>query len=76
LLAVLDLPFAPERAARLFARAGWVDTDNDDILEKNGQEFRFTLSTTAKESAQAVYVQDQFRRVGIRMEISTYDRAH
>ena len=69
------LPFAPDRAAPLFARAGWIDTDNDNILEKNGQEFRFTLSTTAKESAQAVYIQDQFRRVGIRMEISTYDRS-
>ena len=68
------LPFAPERAAQLLVRAGWVDTDNDNIREKNGQEFRFTLSTTATELAQAVYIQDQFRRAGIRMEISTYDR--
>ena len=69
------LPFAPERAARLLANAGWVDIDNDDILEKNGLEFGFTLSTTTNESAQAVYLQDQFRRVGVRMEISTYDRS-
>jgi peptide/nickel transport system substrate-binding protein len=68
------LPFAPERAARLFARAGWVDTDNDNILEKDGQEFRFTLDTTVQESAEAVFIQDQFRRAGIRMEIRTYDR--
>ena len=32
------LPFAPERAVRLFARAEWIDTDNDNMLEKNGQE--------------------------------------
>ncbi len=68
------LPFAPERAARLFGRAGWVDTDNDNILEKNGQEFRFTLGITERELAEAVYIQDQFRRAGIRMEISTYER--
>ncbi len=68
------LPFARERADRLFTSAGWVDTDNDDVREKDGQEFRFTLSTTAKESAHAVYLQDQLRRAGIRMEISTYDR--
>lgn len=68
------LPFAPERAARLLTRAGWVDTDNDGIREKDGQEFRFTLSTTAQTATQAVYIQDQFRRAGIRMEISTYDR--
>lgn len=67
------LPFDPERAARLFARAGWVDTDDDNILEKNGQEFRFTMSTTANESAEAVFIQDQLRRAGIRMEISSYD---
>ena len=69
------LPFDPERATRLFARAGWVDTDNDNILEKDGQEFRFTLSTTEQESAAAVYIKDQLRRVGIHMEISTYDRS-
>ncbi len=69
------LPFDPERAAQLFASAGWVDTDNDNILDKDGQEFRFTLSTAPNESAEAVYLQDQFRRVGIRAEISTYDRS-
>ena len=68
------LPFDPERAARLFTRAGWVDTDNDGIREKNGQEFRFTLSITADDEAQAIYLQDQFHRAGIRMDISTYDR--
>ena len=68
------LPFDSGRAARLFARAGWVDTDNDDILERGGQEFRFTLAIAAEESAEAVYIQDQLRRVGIVMEIATYDR--
>ena len=69
------LPFDPERASQLFASAGWVDTDNDDILEKNGQEFSFTLSINGKESAQAIYIQNQLRRAGIRMEIKTYDRS-
>lgn len=67
------LPFDPEGAARLLARAGWVDTDNDNILEKDGQEFRFTLSVTDRESGEAIFIQDQFRRAGIHMEISTYD---
>lgn len=68
------LPFAPERAARLLASAGWVDTNNDGIREKDGQDFQLTLSTTEKTAAQAVYIQEQFRRAGVRMEISTYDR--
>ncbi len=68
------MPFDPERAARLLAEAGWIDTDDDGIREKDGQEFRFTLSTTELEATEAVYIQDQYRRVGVQMEISTYDR--
>ncbi len=69
------LPFDPERASRLFAGAGWVDTDGDDILDRNGQDFQFTLLTTTEAVAQAVYIQDQLRRAGILMEIGTFDRA-
>lgn len=69
------LPFDPERAARVLATAGWVDTDNNGIREKDGQEFRFTLSISPETEAQAIYIQEQFRRVGIRMEISTFERS-
>ena len=69
------LPFDPERASQLLASAGWVDTNNDGVLEKDGQEFLFTLSINERESAQAIYIQDQLRRAGISMEIATYDRS-
>jgi peptide/nickel transport system substrate-binding protein len=68
------LPFDPERAARLLAGAGWVDSDGDGILDRDGQDFGFTLLTSGPTSAQAVYIQDQFRRLGVRMEVGTYDR--
>lgn len=68
------LPFDPEGATRMLARAGWLDTDDDGILEKDGREFRFTLSTTQSESTEAVYIQERLRRVGVRMEISVYQR--
>jgi peptide/nickel transport system substrate-binding protein len=68
------LPFDPEGASRLLASAGWVDTDGDAILDKNGEDFRFTLLAYEETAAQAVYIQDQFRRVGVRMEISTHER--
>jgi peptide/nickel transport system substrate-binding protein len=65
------LPFDRERASRLFAGAGWVDTDGDDILDKDGEDLEFTLLTNAQTATEAVYIQDQFRRAGVRMEIST-----
>lgn len=68
------MPFDPERAARLLTEAGWVDIDNDGIREKNGQSFRFTLSITAQEATYAVYIQDQYRRIGVHMDIATFDR--
>ncbi len=68
------LPFDRERADRLFAGAGWVDTDGDGILDKDGRAFEFTLITTGETTSEAVYVQDQLRRAGIRMDISTYAR--
>jgi ABC-type transport system substrate-binding protein len=69
------LPFDPGRAAQAFETAGWVDTDNNGIREKDGQEFHFTLSISPETEAQAIYVQEQFRQVGIRMEISTFERS-
>ncbi len=65
------LPFDPEEAVRLFASAGWEDTDGDGILDKEGRDFQFTLLTSGH-TTEAVYVQDQFRRAGIRMEVGTY----
>jgi peptide/nickel transport system substrate-binding protein len=69
------MPFAPKRAEKLLTEAGWVDTDNDGIREKDGQEFRFTLSTTEQTATEAVYIQAQYRHVGVHMDIGTYERS-
>jgi len=68
------LPFDPERAARLLTRSGWVDSDNNGIREKDGQEFRFALSVSPETSASAIYIQEQFKQVGVDMEISAQDQ--
>jgi peptide/nickel transport system substrate-binding protein len=69
------MPYDPELAGQLLDQAGWVDTDNDGIREKDGQELRFTLSTTEMDTTKAVYIQDQYRRIGVHMDIDTYDRS-
>ena len=37
--------YEPEQAARLLKKAGWVDKDEDGVLEKNGKPFEFSILT-------------------------------
>ncbi len=67
------LPYDPKAAEQLLAEAGWQDKDGNGILERDGQEFRFTALVRTLDVGtkmhSAVYIQDQLRQIGIRMEI-------
>jgi peptide/nickel transport system substrate-binding protein len=65
------LPYDPSEAERLLEEAGWRDTGGDGIREKQGQEFRFeAIVPGGREWEQmAVFVQDNFRRIGVKMDI-------
>lgn len=65
------LPFDPGRARELLAEAGWVDADGDGIRERDSQPLEFTLLGRPG----LEFIQDQLRRIGIRMEIVTLDGA-
>lgn len=67
------LPYDPEQAKLLLEKAGWIDVNNNSVREKDNKEFRFTVTTSSETEAEAIYIQDQFRRIGIRMEISTVE---
>ncbi|MHC4489526.1 MAG: ABC transporter substrate-binding protein [Planctomycetota bacterium] len=69
------LPYDPEQAKRLLDEAGWFEVRKDGVRENNGREFRFSLLVSPEHRLAAVYIQDQFRKVGIRMEIVTLDRS-
>ncbi len=59
-----------EKAKQLFADAGWIQ-GSDGILQKDRQRFRFTMPTI-----QADYppiLQQQWKRVGVDMEINLMD---
>ncbi|MHC4632955.1 MAG: ABC transporter substrate-binding protein [Planctomycetota bacterium] len=74
------LPYDPELAKQLLEEGGWHDEDRNGIRERAGQEFRFTAIVTGTAGADdrsvqvATYIQDQFRRVGVRMEIQPFAR--
>jgi peptide/nickel transport system substrate-binding protein len=67
------LPYDPDQARRLLDEAGWVETVEGGIREKNGREFRFSLFFSADLMPGAVYIQDQLRRVGIDMDTVTME---
>lgn len=65
------LPHDTARARALLEEAGWFDTDGDGVRERDGRPFRFTaiVNSGPGGSEVAVYVKEQLRRVGVRMEI-------
>ncbi len=62
------LPYDPDSARALLARAGWRDTDGDGILDRNGVPFRFRLLAS---QANATFpdlvqmIQAQLKKVGV-----------
>ncbi|MFH1665847.1 MAG: peptide-binding protein [Candidatus Omnitrophota bacterium] len=64
--------YDPGKAVSLLGAAGWADTDNDGILEKDGAEFRFCIVTNQGNKARediATIVQDQWAKVGVKADI-------
>ncbi|MGK2935119.1 MAG: ABC transporter substrate-binding protein [Gemmatimonadaceae bacterium] len=68
------LPYDPEAAKRLLDRAGWRAGSRSGLRERNGRAFQFTVIVPdarwlASPIRAATFIQDQLRRIGIRMEI-------
>lgn len=67
---VKAIPFDPKKAAALFKEAGWVDTNKDGILDKNGQPFEFTLFYGNKDTQKYwVMYQEDLKKVGVNMKL-------
>ncbi|MEE9502345.1 MAG: peptide ABC transporter substrate-binding protein [Candidatus Aminicenantaceae bacterium] len=69
------LPYDPSLAKNLLEEAGWHDSDGDGIREKAKKEFHFTAIVQTGQPLEkgAIYIQEQFRQVGIRMEIQSLE---
>jgi len=69
---ITPLPYDVAAAKKLFASAGWADTDGDGVLDKGGQKFAFTLTTNdgIKRRADAsVLIQDALKQVGVEVTL-------
>jgi peptide/nickel transport system substrate-binding protein len=70
--------YDPAAARALLARQGWVDHDGDGILEKDGVPLVLRLNvigTSAIRLTIAPQIQEQLRKVGVRLDIVRLDGA-
>jgi peptide/nickel transport system substrate-binding protein len=65
------VPYDPDSAGRLLDAAGWRDADGDGVRERGAQRFRFVALAPGGlvEGRAPVFVQEQLRRIGIRMDV-------
>lgn len=67
--------YDPERATELLAEAGWEDTDNDGVLDKDGQPLSFELTTNVDPNREQVleFLQGEWAQVGIDASVRVYE---
>jgi len=69
---VKPVPYNPETAKKLLAEAGWVDSNGDEWIEKDGETFEFTLFVNQGNVERlrcAEMIQGYLKAVGINMKI-------
>lgn len=67
-----------EKALELLAEAGWVDTDGDGVLDKDGQPFEFSIITNQGNTQRiksGVIIQQRLRDIGIVVDLRTVEWA-
>lgn len=72
---VKQIEFSIPRAIRLLAEAGWKDTDGDNIVDKGGRPFRFTIMTADAETSvkMLTLAKESMRKAGVDLKIRVVD---
>ena len=75
---VAPIGYDPETARELLSDAGWIDTDNDGILDKDGKKFEVVLRLAqgrAQDSIMCEVLQKNLKSVGIDLQIQPLEWA-
>jgi len=71
------ISYNPNKAIELLKECGWIDTNGDGVLDKNGIDFKFTLTipigTIDTHKLMPIYIQDKLRKIGVIMDIETVE---
>jgi peptide/nickel transport system substrate-binding protein len=71
-----QIPYDTAAAGRMLDSLGWRDANGDGVRERHGRPLRFELlapTTSAYRRRYAVLIQEQLRRVGVRVDIQEPD---
>ncbi len=70
--AVKKYTYDPDKSRQLLAEAGWHDTDDDGVLDKDGKKFAFTIVTNQGNdlrSKTGEIIQRRFKEVGVKVNL-------
>lgn len=65
-------PYHVEKAKELLSQAGWRDSDNNGVLDKDGKSFRFTILTNngnKQRADTATIIQHRLKKVGVKVDV-------
>jgi peptide/nickel transport system substrate-binding protein len=70
-------PYDPEKAKALLKEAGFVDSDGDGILDRDGKPFSFEILTNQNKEREksAVLIQRRLKKVGIQANVRAIEWA-
>ena len=70
-------PYNPEKAKALLKEAGFTDSDNDGVLERDGKPFSFEIVTNQNKEREksAVLIQRRLKDVGIQANVRAIEWA-
>ena len=66
-------PYDPDKALSLLADAGWTNSNDDGILDKDGQPFTFTIDTLEEHSSLSEAVAGMLQDLGIDANVRFWD---
>jgi peptide/nickel transport system substrate-binding protein len=69
-------PYDPKRSRVLLESQGWADTNDDGIIDKNGQPFTFEMITNIGSRPRVdalIMIQEQLRRIGIEVKVRSME---
>ena len=76
--AIAPRPYDPAKARALLAEAGWTDSDNDGVLDKDGRPMAFSIITNQGNTQRiktGVIIQQRLKEIGIKVDLRTVEWA-